>query len=145
MIYRAHGNHQLHWQDDIVIATLHGSWNEEAAAEYGKALRQQVQALQGRPWCRVIDLNDYELHTPEVVEAGQRFARWAEENGCIFHCYIFSNLLQRETVKRMFKPAGQHHRNTVTIDEAPTVEDAVAKCRLALARSARASGDLQRR
>jgi hypothetical protein len=136
MIYRAHGDHQLHWQDNIVVAKLYGTWNEEAANEYGNALKQQVKSLKGRYWCRVVDFSDYELHTPEVAGAIRRFARWAEQNGCIFHCYIFSNLLQREAVKQMLKPAGQQHRNTATIDEAPTVEDAVAKCRLALARSA---------
>lgn len=137
MNYRAHGDHRLHWHDNIVVAKLYGSWNEEAANEYGNALKQQVKSLKGRSWCRVVDFSDYELHTPEVAGAIRRFTRWAEQNGCIFHCYIFSNFLQRETVKQMFKPAGQQHRNTVTIDEAPTVEDGVAKCRLALARVSR--------
>lgn len=142
MIYRAHGDHQLQWHDNIVVARLHGTWNEEAADEYRRTLKKQVKSLQGHAWCRVVDLSDYELHTPEVVGPIQDFADWAEQNGCIFHCYVFANLLQREAVKQMFNPGSQE---IAVINEAPTVEDGIAACRQALERYSPDSGELQRR
>ena len=139
MNYRPHGEHRLHCDDDIITAELLGTWNAEAAEHYGRDLRAHIRRLNGRPWARIIDLRSYELHTPEVIEMGKQFAAWAADNGCAFHCYIYSNALQRDTVKAMFEDISQAR------DEATTMKEAVEKCRRALARAAKASGDLQRR
>ena len=134
MNYRPHGEHRLHRDDNIIVAELLGTWNAQAAQHYGRELRRHIRSLHGRPWCRIIDLRGYELHTPEVIKLGAQFAAWAAENGCIFHCYLYSNTLQKETVKTMFQALSQAR------DEASTLEEAREKCREALRRNAEGSG-----
>ncbi len=128
MNYRAHGDHKLYFHGNIVIAELHGSWNEQAAQRYGAEIRQRIDQLGGRPWCRVVDLSHYELHTPGVLTLGKGFARWTAENGCLFHSYIFSNSLQRYTVKQMFTELAQPY------GEASNLEEAMSQCHAALNR-----------
>ncbi len=126
MNYPAHGSHQVRFYGDIIVAELHGSWNEQAAQHYGKEMREHVALLAGRPWCRVVDLSNYELHTPGVISLGKGFARWTAEHGCLFHSYIFSNFLQRQTVQQMFDELGQAY------GEASSVIAAIAQCRQVL-------------
>ena len=125
MDFRPHGDHHLYCKrHGIIVAQPIGSWNIEAAQRYYADIRRCISQSPSAPmhWCRIVDLSQYQLHTPDVPKLLRRLAFWTARHGCVFHSYIFSNNLQKHTVKRMFEGVAAHY------GEAKDSDDALEQC-----------------
>ena len=134
MDFRPHGDRSLYYQQSgIVIAEPLGCWNKEAAQHYCADVRSYISQSASIPprWCRVIDLSQYQLHTPDVPSRLRRLAFWMTRHGCIFHSYIFSNALQAQAVDEIFKSVAAPY------DSADHREEALEQCQQALAEEGR--------
>ncbi|WP_372862134.1 hypothetical protein [Spongiibacter sp.] len=126
MAGEAHGSFAIRTEGDIVIVTLRGAWNLEGAMTYFQELEKVVEAYQKRPWCRVVDYTDYDLHTPEVTAAQPKLSLWCQLQGCVEQVYVGCNKVDRKALDFSYKDSG------MTYVACETVDDAVRYCRCVL-------------
>ncbi len=122
----AHGAFSIRTEGDVVIATLHGSWNLQGAMAYFQELERVVKGYEMRPWCRVVDYRDYNLHTPEVTAAQPKLSLWCQMQGCVEQVYVGCNSVDRKALDFSYADSG------MTYVACDTVEDAVSYCQCQL-------------
>ncbi len=97
-----HGEHSIDVDGRVLVCRVLEAWNVEQARRFVADIQQAVAALGKGSWCRVVNMLDYQLHTPEVVEEMAAFGRWATANGCLCHAFVIANDLQQGQLQRAY-------------------------------------------
>ena len=61
-----HGEFVITTNGNILVARLSGSWNEEAARAFDKALREHAAELSSSHWGHMVLLDEWQLGVPEM-------------------------------------------------------------------------------
>ncbi len=75
-----HGSYELQVNGSILVATLHGAWNQITAINYANDFKQKANSLTEKPWGHLVFLNDWETGTPEIRKEIITLVDW-----CIHH------------------------------------------------------------
>ncbi|MGF1740202.1 hypothetical protein L4C34_03800 [Vibrio profundum] len=98
-----HGEWEIKFQERILITTVSGATNEEAAHVWFNEVKQCILESKHKkttPWCFISDLRNWEMSPSEVWEPTNAVFSWAFDNQCIFWGFIFSKQIQKFALER---------------------------------------------
>ncbi len=75
-----HGTFSINLSNNIVIARLSDSWNEETAIAFKNDFIQTALPLTGKPWGHLVYLDDWNLGATEVTPVMSELVKW-----CLAH------------------------------------------------------------
>lgn len=87
---------------NILTCRVSEHWTPDWARRYIDEIKSVAEGFNGQPWCRVINMQNFRLATPETIELIRAFGQWSRDNGCIEHVYLFSNAEQEAQVQQAF-------------------------------------------
>jgi len=77
------GGYDLDLHDQTLFLTIRGVVEVELALRFIVQAKILLAQISGKSWASLVDLSDWGLHPPEVVEFLREFQQWAEDNGQI--------------------------------------------------------------
>ena len=77
----SHGNCVIGLKGRTLVLTINGIVDMEMALRFMLEAKIQLSKLPHNHWASLVDLRDWGLHPPEIVEFIKEFETWAEENG----------------------------------------------------------------
>lgn len=90
-----HGSFELEIRNKTLISRAFGAWNYETALRYSKESKQLVGSLIKEHWASLVDLSEWELATPDILEVIVRLNSWASENNLRYEVVICNSSLQQ--------------------------------------------------
>jgi hypothetical protein len=66
-IFAPHGEFKLHISNNILIARLTGSWNQECAENFSEEFTTKIHSMNNLKWGHLVFLDNFELSVPEVL------------------------------------------------------------------------------
>ena len=95
MPFDQHGEYKIWVKGKVLYATLHGSWNEQAAENYARDFKRQAKSLP-KPWGHIVYLNNWELCTPEMFPIITELVDWCIANGLERAANVFERSRTKE-------------------------------------------------
>lgn len=71
-----HGHFKLWQENQLLFAEIHGAWSMETALDYVAQLKQRVQSMDGKPWARIVYLEQWQLGTPDFEQVMKDLMQW---------------------------------------------------------------------
>lgn len=87
---------------NILICRVSEHWTLDWAQRYIDEIKKIALGFEGRPWCRVINMQNFRLATQDVIVHMKSFGYWSLSHGCLEHVFLFSNAEQEEQVRLAF-------------------------------------------
>ena len=76
-----HGEFDIKISGQVLVASLAGSWNEEAARAFDREFRLAAEPLLGAPWAHLVYLDDWSLGVPEMKPVIEQLVAWCCAHG----------------------------------------------------------------
>ncbi len=89
-----HGEWQLKVVGDVIVSSLAGSWNDEAAAAYFEEYKN-VAAPLGR-FGTLVRFDGWGGYTPEAEAIAHRLRRWSYDHGCACAAWVLEDALMKK-------------------------------------------------
>ena len=94
-----HGDRvSLKWVGDILVAEVHGSYNEEGAIGVFTDIKESVLKSGLSSWYRMDIWNDA-IGSPEVAELLSEMYTWCKEHGCLATAVVITNRVQGKVIE----------------------------------------------
>ncbi|GEM_PF-6184379 len=87
---------------NVLICRISEHWVLDCTEPYIEAIKKIVSGFDNQPWCRVVNMLQFKLATPEVIARMHQFGRWSMDHHCLLHAFIFSNKQQQEQVEAAY-------------------------------------------
>ncbi len=115
-----HGEFVITTNGNILVARLSGSWNEEAARAFDKALREHAAELSSSPWGHMVLLDEWQLGVPEMGPIIEVLVHWCIEHGLRRAAHVYTpSLLKKLQLEDMVTESEQDfHRRAFADTEA---------------------------
>jgi hypothetical protein len=75
------GGYEIDINDRTLCLTIHGVIELELALRFMLHAKILISSLPTNHWASLVDLSEWGLHPPEIVEFIEGFELWAQENG----------------------------------------------------------------
>jgi hypothetical protein len=85
-----HGEFDIKISGQVLVASLAGSWNEEAARAFDREFRLAAEPLLGAPWAHLVYLDDWSLGVPEMKPVIEQLVAWCCEHGLKRAAQVYS-------------------------------------------------------
>lgn len=96
MDFIPHGEFTLSRCDRLVIATLNGGWNKEAAEHFEKEFMRVADPLIGQKWAHLVYLQDWDLGVPEIGKVIKRLVSWCIANGLVRTAQVYGKSMAKQ-------------------------------------------------
>ncbi|QOL26444.1 hypothetical protein LP316_03850 [Thalassotalea sp. LPB0316] len=83
-----HGYYQVSYENNIVIATLKGAWNENTAHAFSDDFKLEASALVANNWGHIVYLCDWEMGVPGVDKILESLVAWCIDNGLTHAAHV---------------------------------------------------------
>jgi hypothetical protein len=83
-----HGKFSVTPQGEVLLCEIQGAWNKEGSEQLIEDLKAVVQGFAGKKWVRVMDMQGWELATPDAISMMTNFSSWEDQHGCVLRCFI---------------------------------------------------------
>lgn len=112
----AHGKFSVTPQGEVLLCEIQGAWNKEGSEQLIEDLKAVVQAFAGKKWVRVMDMQGWELATPDAISMMTDFSSWEDQHGCVLRCFIGLNPIQQQLLEMKYQHSHkpQHFSHTDT-------------------------------
>lgn len=80
-VQTGHGAYTVDLKGRTLVLTIIGIVDMEMALRFMLEAKIQLSKLSHNHWASLVDLSEWGLHPPEIVEFIREFETWAEENG----------------------------------------------------------------
>ncbi|MDT8299511.1 MAG: hypothetical protein RQ801_14490, partial [Spirochaetaceae bacterium] len=71
---------------------------------YTSEVKAVVSSWSSGPWCRIIDMYDFNLTIPEAESHLNEFIRWCDAADCVGHLYVSKSLLHKKHLEDVVPP-----------------------------------------
>ncbi len=95
-----HGHFKLWQENQLLFAEIHGAWSMETALDYVAQLKQRVQSMDGKPWARIVYLEQWQLGTPDFEQVMKDLMQWCVLHQLKYTAYVFHPHIIKETSVR---------------------------------------------
>lgn len=85
-----HGTFSISVSNNLLIATVEDSWNEETALAYSEAFKSASKAISHAPWGHIVFLDNWNLGASEITPIIQELVFWSAENNLVRAAQIYS-------------------------------------------------------
>jgi len=96
-----HGEVQICFENNIISATLIGSFNEEGAIKYTEGIKNIVKSLEGKKYAILVDNSDMEGGTPEAYQVLEQYNQWLNRTNLVAKAIIVKTLITTELIKTL--------------------------------------------
>jgi hypothetical protein len=112
----AHGKFSVRPHGEVLLCEIQGAWNKEGSEQLIADLKSQVSAFAGKKWARVMDMQGWELATPDAISMMTDFSSWEDQHGCVLRCFIGLNAIQQQLLELKYQHSHkpQHFSHTDT-------------------------------
>jgi len=86
-----YGGYDLDVKDRTLLLTIRGVVELELALRFMLQAKMMITQLPHNHWASLVDLQDWGLHPPEIVEFMKEFQQWAEDNGQLAEAAVVSD------------------------------------------------------
>lgn len=93
MMDRGHGKALIHREENLIVAKLIGSFNEEGAKKYTNAMKQAVKELQGANFLMLINDLEVEGGTPEALQELEDYNQWLSTQNLLAKAMVVKSRL----------------------------------------------------
>ncbi|HHQ4553794.1 TPA: hypothetical protein ACSPZ7_001962 [Aeromonas veronii] len=83
-----HGVYEIQTDGNIIVATLHGAFNEFAVEKYAKDLKVIVNLFNDDNFAMLIDIREYAGATPDALVIVDNFNKWLSSKGLLAKAYV---------------------------------------------------------
>ncbi|MBU1621236.1 MAG: hypothetical protein KJ556_14070 [Gammaproteobacteria bacterium] len=114
--FSAHGKFSVTPHDEVLLCEIQGAWNKEGSELLIAELKSLVQGFSGKKWARVMNMQSWELSTPDAISLMTDFSAWEDQHGCVLRCYIGLNPIQQQLLEMKYQHSHkpQHFSHTGT-------------------------------
>jgi hypothetical protein len=98
-----HGEWQLKAVGNVLVSTLGGSWNEEAALAYFEEYKPLAEPL-GR-YCILVRYDGWGGYTPEAEAVARILRCWAHDHGCVCAAWVLEDSLMKKWMELFLRRA----------------------------------------
>lgn len=84
-----HGHFKLWQENQLLFAEIHGAWSMETAVDYAAQLKQRVQSMDGKPWARIVYLDQWQLGTLDFEQVMKDLMTWCAAHQLKYTAYVF--------------------------------------------------------
>jgi hypothetical protein len=95
--FAPHGEFTLNISNNIIIARVSGSWNEECAHNFSAALKEKINSFNDKEWAHYVLLDDWELGVPEVTPIISDLVAYCIDHRLIKSAHIFNESVIKQT------------------------------------------------
>jgi hypothetical protein len=93
-------------QRRIIREKIYGLWKADTARSYYEDFKKEVAPLTSGKWAKLINLNNWKLSYPEVVDIIGEHLKWCRENGMVLSVNVIDNSITENQLKKMFTMGG---------------------------------------
>jgi len=86
----------------IVMEKIYGIWKKETATSYDEEYRKVTTPLMGEKWAKVINLTNWKVPYPDIIEMIGQHLRWCRQNGMVLSVNIIDNPITTNYLKKIF-------------------------------------------
>jgi hypothetical protein len=90
----------------IVYEKILGVWRVATAENYERDFKEEVSELIKKPWAKFIDLSNWKIGYPEIVDIIGRHLEWCREHNMVWSVNIISNPPTFRQLQQMFSRGG---------------------------------------
>ncbi|MCK4302257.1 MAG: hypothetical protein KAW91_05760 [candidate division Zixibacteria bacterium] len=90
----------------IVYEKIYGVWRVETAESYKKDFQEEVVDLIKKPWAKLIDLSNWKIGYPEIVEIVGKHLEWCHEHNMVWSVNVINNPPTYRQLHQMFARGG---------------------------------------
>jgi len=101
------GGYDLDITDQTLLLTIRGVVELEVALRLLLQAKILVTQLPHNHWASLVDLSDWGLHPPEVVEFLHEFQEWAEDNGQLAEAAVVNNSVLKMMAREKLGEVGR--------------------------------------
>ena len=83
-----HGVYEIQTDGNIIVATLHGAFNEFAVEKYVIDLKVIVNLFNDDNFAMLIDIREYAGATPDALVIVDNFNKWLSSKGLLAKAYV---------------------------------------------------------
>ncbi|MGL6288917.1 hypothetical protein [Aeromonas hydrophila] len=83
-----HGVYEIQTDGNIIVATLHGAFNEFAVEKYVNDLKVIVNLFNDDDFAMLIDIREYAGATPDALVIVDNFNKWLSYKGLLAKAYV---------------------------------------------------------
>jgi hypothetical protein len=87
----------------IAYAKIFGVWRMQTAVDYHEQFKRDVEPLIKAPWVRVVDLINWRMGTPEVVDEIGKHMIWCRKNNMIRQVHVVNDPVRYGQLQKMFE------------------------------------------
>ncbi|MGF1740201.1 hypothetical protein L4C34_03795 [Vibrio profundum] len=69
-----HGLYTIENLNQIIITSMHGSWNTETCTDFGEDILSHADEIGKGDWGLAVEMHDWELGTPEAFEVWNKYS-----------------------------------------------------------------------
>jgi hypothetical protein len=121
--FSQHGEFDLSLQGNIIVARLHGSWNEEAAEAFEHEFIKLASQLIDKPWGHLVYFDDWDLGVPEINPIIERLVTWCIQNNLKRAAQIYgASLVKKHFIDIMIVEQFGEFQRQAFIEETLAVE-----------------------
>jgi hypothetical protein len=92
---------------------IYGIWKKETAEEYHREFKEIVKPLLKEPWSKIINLANWKISYPEMIEVIGDHIRWCHENNAVYSVFVVDNPVTRNQLKKMIACSGFPDANKI--------------------------------
>ena len=101
---RQHGIIKISQHENIIIATVIGSFNDVGARAYIDKIKSVVFSMQGKKYAILADCTDFEGGTPEVYQMLEDYNQWQNQTNLVAKAIVLKTSIIEEFL-RAWSPA----------------------------------------
>ena len=98
-----HGSYKLELKHNLIIVRLFSSWNRQTAERMCADFMDIACTISGQPWACLVDLLNWELGGPEVMETIVEVNHWCAKNNQKMEAVVCSSSIQAYFLKELQK------------------------------------------
>jgi hypothetical protein len=87
----------------IAYNKIFGVWRLQTAQDFHEQFRRDVEPLVKKPWVRVVDLINWRMGTPEMVDEIGKHMKWCRAHNMIMQVHVVNDPVRYGQLQRMFE------------------------------------------
>lgn len=97
---QAHGSFELAVSNRTLIIKAIGAWNYETMLQFGSEYIQLVEQFQSDTWACLIDLEEWDLATPDIWEYADQLGELSNDSKLKYQAVICASNIQQILVAK---------------------------------------------
>ena len=118
-----HGHFKLWQENQLLFAEIHGAWSMETALDYAAQVKQRVQSMDGKPWARIVYLDQWQLGTPDFEQVMKDLMTWCALHQLKYTAYVFHpNNMKEHQLDKFINSADYNNQKKIFTNQQEAFE-----------------------